>query len=163
VQVHNDEGVANPSIPSQGRGRRASAKRERGRRIGQPLSREVPFSRVPSRSLTERQHDGRDSASAQDGPGVVVDMACATSLLGKPGDIIVGQRQHACCTGPCGKARSVAMMYDHRIMTPHSSCEGRRTRTGQPAAALVSKGGRGNCESAKHGREAQYGETVHKR
>jgi hypothetical protein len=51
--------------------------------------------------VTERDTDGRDNASAQaDGPGLSY-WHMRALFAREPGDLMVGQFQHACCTGPC--------------------------------------------------------------
>ncbi|SIO45603.1 hypothetical protein SAMN05443247_05610 [Bradyrhizobium erythrophlei] len=96
MQVHHDEGVANRIDPeSCADAREGIGEALTGERIGQPLSRESTLilgaDVVP---VTEGNTDGRDNASAQ------------TARRGlrhcrEPGDLMVGQHQHACCTGPC--------------------------------------------------------------
>jgi len=103
VQVHHDEGVANRIDPeSCADAREGIGEALTGERIGQPLSRESTLilgaDVVP---VTEGNTDGAITRAPRR-PGVVLDTGmCGRSLLGKPGDLMVGQRQHACCTGPC--------------------------------------------------------------
>jgi hypothetical protein len=99
VQVHHDEGVANRIDPeSCADAREGIGEALTGERIGQPLSRDniLGADVVP---LTEGNTDGRDSASAQTAQRGRRHWHVRTPW--EPGDLMVGQRQHACCTGPC--------------------------------------------------------------
>jgi hypothetical protein len=103
VQVHHDEGVANRIDPeSCADAREGIGEALTGERTGQPLSRESPLilgaDVVP---LTEGNTDGRDSASAQTARRGRRHWHVRTLFAREPGDLMVGQRQHACCTGPC--------------------------------------------------------------
>ena len=72
-----------------------------GERIGQPLSRESTLilgaDVVP---VTEGNTDGRDNASAQTARRGLRHWHVRTLFAREPGGLMVGQRQHACCTGP---------------------------------------------------------------
>jgi hypothetical protein len=96
VQVHHDEGVAN-RIDPEGIGEALT-----GERTGQPLSRESTLilgaDVVP---LTEGNTDGRDSASVQTARRGRRHWHVRTLFAREPGDLMVGLRQQACCTGPC--------------------------------------------------------------
>ena len=102
MQVHYDEGIAThigpePCVAIRESGDEASA----GECIGQPLSRESTLilgaDVVP---LTEGNTDGRDNASAQTARRGLRHWHVRTLFAREPGDLMVGQRQHACCTGP---------------------------------------------------------------
>src|SRR5712675_1247895 len=102
VQVHHDEGVANRIDPeSCADAREGIGEALTGERIGQPLSRESTLilgaDVVP---LTEGNTDGRDNASAQTARRGLRHWHVRTLFAREPGDLMVGQRQHACCTGP---------------------------------------------------------------
>ena len=103
MQVHHDEGVANRIDPQVMRDTREGiGEALTGERIGQPLSRESTLilgaDVVP---VTEGNTDGRDNASAQTARRGLRHWHVRTLLLrGTRGDLMVGQRQHACCTGP---------------------------------------------------------------
>ena len=102
MQVHYEEGAAiylgpEPcAVIREGEGE-ASA----GERTGQPLSRESTLilgaDVVP---VTEGNTDGRDNASAQTARRGLRHWHVRTLFAREPGDLMVGQRQHACCTGP---------------------------------------------------------------
>ena len=103
MQVHHDEEVANRIDPGscaaacEGNGEALT-----GDRTGQPLSREstlIPGADVVP--LTEGNTDGRDNASAQTARRGLRHWHVRTLFAWEPGDLMVGQRQHACCTGPC--------------------------------------------------------------
>jgi hypothetical protein len=101
VQVHHDEGVANRIDPeSCVSTREGIGEALIGERIGQPLSRESTLilgtDVVP---VTEGNADGRDNASAQTARRGLRHQHVRT-LFAWPGDLMVGQHQHACCTGP---------------------------------------------------------------
>src|SRR5467141_5282849 len=103
VQVHHDEGVANRIDPeSCADTREGIGEALTGERIGQPLSRESTLilgaDVVP---VTEGNTDGRDNASAQTARRGLRHWHVRTLCAREPGDLMVGQRQHACCTGPC--------------------------------------------------------------
>ena len=103
MQVHHDEGVANRIDPeSCADGREGIGEALTGERIGQPLSRESTLilgaDVVP---VTEGNTDGRDNASAQTARRGRRHWHVRTLFAREPGDLMVGQRQHACCTGPC--------------------------------------------------------------
>src|SRR5216684_3554736 len=51
--------------------------------------------------VTEGNTDGRDNASAQTARRGLRHWHVRTLFAREPGDLMVGQRQHACCTGPC--------------------------------------------------------------
>src|SRR5712672_4635220 len=100
VQVHHDEGVANRIDPeSCADAREGIGEALTGERIGQPLSRESTLilgaDVVP---VTEGNTDGRDSASAQTARRGLRHWHVRTLFAREPGDLMVGQRQHACCT-----------------------------------------------------------------
>src|ERR1700756_5964435 len=102
VQVHHDEGVANRIDPeSCASTREGIGEALTGERIGQPLSRESTLilgaDVVP---VTEGNTDGRDNASAQTARRGLRHWHVRTLFAWEPGDLMVGQRQHACCTGP---------------------------------------------------------------
>src|SRR5438128_1019839 len=102
VQVHHDEGVANRIDPeSCADAREGIGEALTGERIGQPLSRESTLilgaDVVP---VTEGNTDGRDNASAQTARRGLRHWHVRTLFAREPGDLMVGQRQHACCTGP---------------------------------------------------------------
>src|SRR3989441_13177140 len=102
VQVHHDEGVANRIDPeSCADTREGIGEALTGERIGQPLSRESTLilgaDVVP---VTEGNTDGRDNASAQTARRGLRHWHVRTLFAWEPGDLMVGQRQHACCTGP---------------------------------------------------------------
>src|SRR5580698_569044 len=99
----NDEGVANRIDPeSCANTREGIGEALTGERIGQPLSRESTLilgaDVVP---VTEGNTDGRDNASAQTARRGLRHWHVRTLFAREPGDLMVGQRQHACCTGPC--------------------------------------------------------------
>ena len=103
VQVHHDEGIANRIDPeSCADTREGIGEALTGERIGQPLSRESTLilgaDVVP---LTEGNTDGRDSASVQTARRGRRHWHVRTLFAREPGDLMVGQRQQACCTGPC--------------------------------------------------------------
>jgi hypothetical protein len=103
VQVHHDEGVANRIDPeSCADVREGIGEALTGERTGQPLSRESTLilgaDVVP---LTEGNTDGRDSASVQTARRGRRHWHVRTLFAREPGDLMVGQRQQACCTGPC--------------------------------------------------------------
>ena len=72
-----------------------------GDRIGQPLSRESTLilgaDVVP---VTEGNTAGRDNASAQTARRGLRHWHVRTLFAWEPGDLMVGQHQYACCTGP---------------------------------------------------------------
>ena len=73
-----------------------------GERIGQPLSREsliIPGAHVVI--FMEGNTDGRDNASAQTARRGLRHWHVRTLFAREPGALMVGQNQHACCTGPC--------------------------------------------------------------
>src|SRR5450759_2914345 len=97
VQVHHDEGVANRIDPeSCADAREGIGEALTGERIGQPLSRESTFilgaDVVP---LTEGNTDGRASASAQTARRGLRHWHVRTLFAREPGDLMIGQRQHA--------------------------------------------------------------------
>ena len=50
-----------------------------------------------------------------------------TLLVREPGDLMVGQHQHACCTGPRREGEEPQpMMYDHEKSDPAIVCAGQR-------------------------------------
>src|SRR6202049_4355532 len=103
VQVHHDEGVANRIDPeSCASTREGIGEALTGERIGQPLSRESTLilgaDVVP---VTEGNTDGRGNASAQTARRGLRHWHVRTLFVREPGDLMVGQRQHTCCTGPC--------------------------------------------------------------
>ena len=103
IQVHHDEGVANRIDPeSCADAREGIGEALTGERTGQPLSRESTLilgaDVVP---LTEGNTDGRDIASVQTARRGRRHWHVRTLFAREPGDLMVGQRQHACCTGPC--------------------------------------------------------------
>ena len=102
VQVHHDEGVAIHIGPeSCADAREGHGEALTGECIGQPLSRDSTLilgaDVVP---LTEGNMDGRDSASAQTARRGRRHLHVRTLFAWEPGDLMVGQHQHACCTGP---------------------------------------------------------------
>ena len=103
MQVHHDEGVANRIDPeSCADTREGIGEAWTGERIGQPLSREstlIPGADVVP--LTEGNTDGRDNASAQTAQRGLRHWHVRTLFAREPGDLMVGQHQHVCCTGPC--------------------------------------------------------------
>src|SRR5882672_11692034 len=103
VQVHHDEGVANRIDPeSCAVAREGNSEALTGERTGQPLSRESTL--IPGADvvlLTEGNTDGCDIASAQPARRGRRPWHVWTLFAREPGDLMVGQRQHACCTGPC--------------------------------------------------------------
>ena len=103
VRVHYDEGAAIHIGPeSCAVAREGFGEALTGGRIGQPLSREstlIPGADVVP--LTEGNTDGRDIASAQTAQRGRRHWHVRTLFAREPGDLMVGQRQHACCTGPC--------------------------------------------------------------
>ena len=103
MRVPHDEGVANHIDPES-----CAAVREGigealiGDRTGQPLSRESTlFPGADVVLLTEGNTDVRDIASAQTVRRGRRHWHVRTLLAREPGDLMVGQWQHACCTGPC--------------------------------------------------------------
>src|ERR1035437_9417141 len=129
VQVHHDEGVANRIDPeSCADAREGIGEALTGERIGQPLSREstliLDADVVP---VTEGNTDGRDSASAQTTQRGLRHWHVRKLFAREPGDLMVGQRQHACCTGPCGEGGGPwPMMYDREKSAPAIVCAGQR-------------------------------------
>jgi hypothetical protein len=103
VQVHYGEGVANRIDPeSCAVAREGNSEALTGELTGQPLSREsslIPGADVVP--LTEGNTDGCDSASAQTVRRGRRHWHVRTLFAREPGDLMVGQRQHSCCTGPC--------------------------------------------------------------
>ena len=102
MQVSHSEGLANHTGPESCAGIREDAcEALTGERIGQPLSRESTLilgaDVVP---VTEGNTDGRDNASAQTARRGLRHWHVRTLFAREPGDLMVGQRQHACCTGP---------------------------------------------------------------
>src|SRR6266700_3015462 len=98
VQVHHDEGVANRIDPeSCADTREGIGEALTGERIGQPLSRESTLilgaDVVP---VTEGNTDGRDNASGQTARRGLRHWHVRTLFAREPGDLMVGQRQHAC-------------------------------------------------------------------
>ena len=103
MRVRRDEGVAIRIGPEPCAGiREGVGEASAGERIGQPLSRESTLilgaDVVP---VTEGNTDGRDNASAQTARRGLRHWHVRTLFAREPGDLMVGQRQHACCTGPC--------------------------------------------------------------
>ena len=103
MQVHHDEEVANRIDPeSCAVAREGISEALTGERTGQPLSRESTLilgaDVVP---LTEGNTDGRDNASAQTARRGLRHWHVRTLFAWEPGDLMVGQHQHACCTCPC--------------------------------------------------------------
>ena len=103
MQVHHDEEVANRIGPeSCAAAREGISEALTGECTGQPLSRESTlFPGADVVPLTEGNTDGRDIASAQTARRGLRHWHVRTLLAREPGDLMVGQRQHACCTGPC--------------------------------------------------------------
>ena len=103
MQVHHDEGVANHIDPeSCAVSREGNGEALTGERTGQPLSRESTL--IPGADVvpvTEGNTDGRDNASAQTARRGLRHWHVRTLFAWEPGDLMVGQRQHVCCTGPC--------------------------------------------------------------
>ena len=102
MQVRCDEGVAIHIGPEPCVGTREDVgEASVGECIGQPLSRESTLilgaDVVP---VTEGNTDGRDNASAQTARRGLRHWHVRTLFAREPGDLMVGQRQHACCTGP---------------------------------------------------------------
>ena len=112
MQVHHDEGVANRIDPeSCADAREGIGEALTGERIGQPLSRESTlFSGADVVPVTEGNTDGRDNASAQTARRGLRHWHVRTLFAREPGDLMVGQRQHACCTGPWSGARKTTMI-----------------------------------------------------
>ena len=103
MQVSHSEGPANHTGPESCVGICEDAGEAlTGERIGQPFSRESTLilgaDVVP---VTEGNTDGRDNASAQTARRGLRHWHVRTLFAREPGDLMVGQRQHACCTGPC--------------------------------------------------------------
>ena len=102
MQVHHDEGVANRiDLESCAYTREGIGEALTGVRIGQPLSRESTL--IPGADVvpvTEGNTDGRDNASAQTARRGRRHWHVRTLFAWEPGALMVGQRQHACCTGP---------------------------------------------------------------
>src|SRR6478609_6788685 len=99
VQVHHDEGVANRIDPkSCSDTREGIGEALTGERIGQSLSCESTLilgaDVVP---VTEGNTDGRDNASAQTARRGLRHWHVRTLFAWEPGDLMVGQHQHACC------------------------------------------------------------------
>jgi hypothetical protein len=125
VQVHHDEGVANRIDPeSCANTREGIGEALTGERIGQPLSRESTLilgaDVVP---VTEGNTDGRDNASAQTARRGLRHWHVRTLFAREPGDLMVGQRQHACCTGP--RREAVARTIQRVTMDGFKKCTGR--------------------------------------
>ena len=103
MQVHHDEGVANRIGPkSCAVAREGNSEALTGECTGQSLSRESTL--IPGVDvvpLTEGNTDGRDSASAQTARRGRRHWHVRTLFVREPGDLMVDQRQHARCTGPC--------------------------------------------------------------
>jgi hypothetical protein len=75
---------------------------------------------------------------------------------------MVGQRQHACCTGPCREGEEPQpMMYDREKSDPAIVATKPTNKAGQPSAELVEPraGAKGNVHQQSTGR-ALYRETV---
>ena len=102
MEVHHDEGVANRiDAESCADAPEGIGEALTGERIGQPLSRESTlFSGADVVRLTEGNTVGRDIASAQTARRGRRHWHVRTLFAREPGDLMVGQRQHACCTGP---------------------------------------------------------------
>jgi hypothetical protein len=102
VQVHHDEGVANRIDPeSCADAREGIGEALTGERIGRPLSRESTLILgADVILLTEGNTDGRDSAGAETARRGRRHWHVRTLFARELGDLMVGQRQHACCTGP---------------------------------------------------------------
>ena len=99
----HDEGVANRIDPELCAGARESnGEALIGERIGQPSSRESTLilgaDVVP---VTEGNTDGRENASTQTARSGLRHWHVRTLFAREPGDLMVGECQHACCTGPC--------------------------------------------------------------
>src|ERR1700730_9635799 len=128
VQVHHDEGVANRIDPeSCANTREGIGEALTGERIGQPLSRESTLilgaDVVP---VTEGNTDGRDNASAQTARRGLRHWHVRTLFARETGGLMVGPR--------------------------HSSCEANeQSRATDCGVGGAKGGGRGECESAKHG------------
>src|ERR1700720_1887912 len=103
VQVHHDEEVANRIGPeSCAAAREGISEALTGECTGQPLSRESTlFPGADVVPVTEGNTDGRDIASAQTARRGLRHWHVRTLLAREPGDLMVGQRRHARCTGPC--------------------------------------------------------------
>src|ERR1700694_3595395 len=125
VQVHHDEGIANRIDPkSCGDTREGIGEASTGERIGQPLSRESTLILgADVVPVTEGNTDGRDNASAQTARRGLRHWHVRTLFAWEPRDLIVGPPQQAGRPGP-PSGRGVG------------GAKG---------------GGRGECESAKHG------------
>ena len=102
MQIRYDEGTANHIGPEPCVGVRKDADEASvGEGIGQPLSRESTL--IPGADVvpvTEGNTDGRDNASAQTARRGLRHWHVRTLFAWEPGALMVGQRQHACCTGP---------------------------------------------------------------
>jgi hypothetical protein len=98
VQVHYDEGVANRIDPeSCAVACEGNSEALTGECTGQPLSRESTLiSGADVVLLTEGNTDGRDSASAQTTWRGRRHWHVRKLFAREPGDLMVGQRQHAC-------------------------------------------------------------------
>ena len=103
MRVHHDEEVANRIGPeSCAAAREGISEALTGECTGQPLSRESTlFPGADVVPLTEGKTDGRDIASAQPARRGRRHWHVRKLFAREPGDLMVGQRQHACCTGPC--------------------------------------------------------------
>src|SRR5882762_4043021 len=104
-----DEGVANRIDPESCADTRAGiGEALTGERIGQPLSRESTLilgaDVVP---VTEGNTDGRDRASAQTTRRGLRHWHVRTLFAREPGDLMVGQRQHACGKSASGRRGAV--------------------------------------------------------
>ena len=101
MQVHHDEGVANRIDPeSCANTREGIGEALIGERIGQPLSRESTL--IPGADVvpvTEGNTAGRYNASAKTAQRGLRHWHVRTLFAWEPGDLMVGQRLRACCTG----------------------------------------------------------------
>src|ERR1700676_1224770 len=164
VQVHYDEGVANRIDPESCAGAREGiGEALTGERIGQPLSRESTLilgaDVVP---VAEGNTDGRDNASAQTARRGLRHWHVRTLFAREPGDLMVGQRQHAGAAVPCGEGEDRKQtMCDHESPAPAIVAVKPTNKAGQPTAELVEPraGAEGNVNQQSTGR-AQYRETV---
>ena len=102
MKVLCSEGLASHTGPEPCVGpREGPGEASAGERAGRPSSREratVPGADVVT--VTEGNTDGRDNASAQTARRGLRHWHVRTLFAREPGDLMVGQRQHACCTGP---------------------------------------------------------------
>src|ERR1700730_12699275 len=118
------------------RGHRRSVDRGAHRPAIEP--RKYPHPGCRRRPLTEGNTDGRDNASAQTARRGLRHWHVRTLFAREPGDLMVGQRQHACCTGPVREGEEPwPTMYDHEKSDPAIVAVKPTNKAGQPAAELA--------------------------